>query len=221
MAYRDEAIAYDAAAWRRQINIVKVYQTERVTIEGVACEIYQDPGDPGLVPKKAGIRLGVQRVVQAGYNFPNGIRFYLSNAQGFQSVAYHRDFGADARRTVVLLGQGAINTAGMVGRQGVADVVGRQSQATYCAAVVVHELGHNLHELFGEEFFWTPNANTPPNVPLAMEISQYAATNKKEVVAEVFTGMLYGIVYRPAIMNMYAFYEGPVAPQLAEGRRRR
>lgn len=215
MPYATDAQDYDAKAWRRQIALVKVYQPSTVNLSGVRCTIYVDKSDPGAAHKVIGIQHGVKRVVDAGFQFPNGIEFYLSSVPGYQSVAYHRDLapgGGTGRRSVVLLGAGAVNTAGMIGRRGIADAVATRNESTYCACVVVHELGHNLHELLSEDFFWTPNANQPPNVGLALQISQYAATNKKEVVAEVFTGKLYGINYSPAIMNMYNFYEGIPLP---------
>ena len=225
MTYATEGQKYDAMAWRRQITAVKAYSHSQQTIGGVQCKIYQDDADPGKDAKLAGIKSGLKRVVDAGFDFPDGIDFYTSNAGGYQSVAYHRDLSAGpdgtGRKTVVLLGAGAVDTAGMVGAQGVANAVASHNSSDYCAAVVVHELGHNLHERLAADFFWTPDANTAPNVGLAMDVSQYATRNKKEVVAEVFTGMLYGITYKPGVLAMYDEYSGFYPPALERGRRRR
>ncbi len=211
MAYAEQAQEYDSMAWRRQITAVKVYQSITKTIEGVSCTIYQDGADGGKADKLTGIQDGVKRVVDAGYSFPDGITFYTSSVGGFQSVAYHRDLAPGAgtgRKAVVLLGAGAVNTAGMLGRQGVADQMASHSAAAYCGAVVVHELGHNLHERLAGDFFWTADANGMPNVNTAMKVSQYATTNKKEVVAEVFTGMIYGITYDNEVKALYEEYGG-------------
>ena len=212
---------YEAGAYSlNQIGRVKVYQQEMLNVEGVACKVYFDTADGARADKKTGIQAGVKRVVDAGYAFANGITFYCSGVQGFQSVAFHRQFGG-ARKTTVLLGASSVDTAGMVGRKGIADQVATASKATYCAAVVVHELGHNLHELADEAWFWDAAAGGLPNVAVALEVSQYAASNQKELVAEVFTGLAYGMAFRPAILDMYAAYHGPVPAALPEGRRRR
>lgn len=212
MTYASEGQNYDAMAWRRMITLEKVYKTVRKTVSGVTCDIYQGANDAAADTKLAAIQKGVKRVVDAGYAFPNGIRFYTSSIPGFQSVAYHRDLAAGSgtnRISVVLLGASSVDTRGMVGRQGVAEQVANGSAETYCEAVVVHELAHNLHEQLSGDFFWTPGANEPPNVNLAMDISQYAATNKKEVVAEYFTGRRFGLTYSSAVDAMYGTYQGP------------
>lgn len=212
---------YEAGSYSlRQIGSVKVYEQEQVNIAGVACRLYFDSADPDRVHKKAGILAGVKRVVDQGYAFPNGMTFYCSGLNNFQSVAFHRQIGG-ARKTTVLLGQSSVNTSGMVGRQGISDQVATESKAKYCEAVVTHELGHNLHELANEGFFWDPDAGGQPNVNAAMTVSQYAATNKKELVAEVFTGLAYGLLFKPEVMAMYSDYHGPIPPALQNGRRRR
>lgn len=212
---------YEAGAYSlKQIGSVKVYEQETLNVAGVMCKVYFDSADGDRAAKKSGIQAGVKRVVDSGYAFPNGITFYCSSVGGFQSVAFHRQIGG-ARKTTVLLGASSVDTNGMVGRKGIADQIASGSKASYCEAVVVHELGHNLHELADEGWFWDPDAGTPPNIDLAMEVSQYAATNKKELVAEVFTGMAYGMVFKPAIMQMYSDYRGPVPTALPQGRRRR
>lgn len=213
---------YEAGAYSlKQIGNVKVYQQENLTISGVLCKIYFDTADADRDAKKEGIRAGVNKVVGLGYSFPNDITFYCSGVNGFQSVAFHREIGG-ARKTTVLLGQSSVNTAGMVGRQGIADQVGTSSKKDYCAAVVVHELGHNLHERADEGFFWDPAAGgLPSSIDTAMSVSQYAATNQKELVAEVFTGMAYGITYNGTVMKMYSDYHGPNPPAAAGGGRHR
>ena len=54
-----------------------------------------------------------------------------------------------------------------------------------------------------------------------MQVSEYAASSKKELVAEVFTGMAYGFMDKPVIMQLYVQYGGPVPPPPVGGGRRR
>lgn len=220
MTYAEDAINFEATKWRMEITRVKVYEATTKTIAGVSCRINQDSADSAKAEKLIGIQNGVKRVVDAGFDFPDGLHFYTSSVGGFQCVAYHRDLG-DKRKAIVLLGPNAVNTAGMIGRLGVADVVGSQSASAYCEAVVVHELGHNLHERLAENYFWSKEANKIPNVNTAMKVSQYATTNRKEVVAEVFTGMLYGITYGPDVHRIYTEYNGMYPPDSSTGGRRR
>jgi hypothetical protein len=211
---------YDTFYHLQQVGKVKVYRSQVADISGVNCTIYQNPDDPDCRIKMTGIEDGIKRVVDCGYDFPGGITFYTSSGPGFQSAAFHRTHGG-GRKVTVLLGDSCINTAGMVGKQGIADQVAIGSPVKYCAAVVVHELGHNLHEVANEGFFWDADGGTLPPNELASQVSQYAASSKKELVAEVFTGMAYGMIYKPAIMQLYADYFGPVPSALIGGGRRR
>lgn len=215
---------YDAKAWRLAITRVKAYRQQTINVSGVTCKIYIDRDDPSWGAKFMGIQDGVTRVVNAGFSFPNGIDFYTSALGGFQTVAFHRDLspsGGTLRKAVVLLGLNSVNTGGMIGRLGIADTVNPKTPQTYCEAVVVHELGHNLHERESPEFFWmmesnAPLAGAPCQLALA-QISQYASTNKKEVVAEVFTGILYSKAFSRAVLNLYEEYEGPRIPNPPRG----
>ena len=195
----------------RQIGKSKGYKSQVLTISGVECWIYQDFAEKDGAAKLQGIKDGVKRVVELGYSFPDGITFYTSSRDDFQSIAFHRAHGGN-RKAVVQLGNSSVNTAGMVGKKGIADQVATASQSTYCAAVVVHELGHNLHERANEGFFWDgPVAGGLPPIDLALQVSQYGASNKLEFVAEVFTGTAYGLKYSGTIMQTYADYHGPTA----------
>ena len=83
-------------------------------------------------------------------------------------------------------------------------------------AVIVHELGHLFHEANDSEKYWALKtqknvegaANDRPPADLAIQVSQYAAKSKLEFVAEVFTGLVYGKVYSPAVMSKYSEYGG-------------
>ena len=200
---------YGAMDNMRQVGRAKGYKTQMLEISGVKCKIYQDFAEKDALVKLQGIKDGVKKVVELGYSFPDGITFYTSSQNSFQSIAFHRTHGG-ARKAVVQLGNSSVNTEGMVGKKGIADQVGTASPAKYCAAVVVHELGHNLHERQDEGFFWDRKSGELPPIDLALDVSQYGASNKLEFVAEVFTGTAYGKKYSKAIMKVYSDYHGPV-----------
>lgn len=83
-------------------------------------------------------------------------------------------------------------------------------------AVIVHELGHLFHEANDSEKYWALKtqknvegaSNDRPPADVAIQVSQYATKSKLEFVAEVFTGLIYGKHYSPAVMSRYAEYGG-------------
>jgi len=73
--------------------------------------------------------------------------------------------------------------------------------------VVVHELGHILHEREHSESFWTHKTTWGdegrPPAQQASKVSQYATKSKLEYVAEVFTGLIMGIHYPQDVIDVY------------------
>jgi hypothetical protein len=176
------------------------------TISNISCHIFVDQTDPDGGDKIIGIRRGVKRVAELGYDLPGSMEFYCSSVGGFQSIAYHRQFGGTNRTCVICLAKSATDLAGMVGRKGIADAVGQGGKSRYCEAVVVHEIAHNLHERQSPGYFWD-EAKEMPNVEVARtKVSQYSAVNRLEFVAEVFTGRAYGITYSNDVNSLYAQY---------------
>jgi len=194
----------------RQLGWVKVFQPNTATISGVHCTILRDPADPDYDAKRTGLEQGVKRVVARGFSFPNGITFYCTNMMGVQSIAFHRAVGG-GRKSTVLLGLGCVDASNPGMYDGIAHKVAPLGGANYCAAVVTHELGHNLHESSDEGVFWDAVTNATPE-PLANQVSNYATKNKLEFVAEVFTGVMYGRTYSTPIMARYAALGGPTCP---------
>ncbi|OOY33753.1 hypothetical protein [Solemya velum gill symbiont] len=82
-------------------------------------------------------------------------------------------------------------------------------------AIVVHELGHILHENNDKESFWQNNKIASPKVisaDLARQVGSYViGNNPNEFVAEVFTGLVYGKRYSEGIIKEYE-KEGGVLP---------
>ena len=84
--------------------------------------------------------------------------------------------------------------------------------AAKAVAVIVHELGHILHESSGHDKFWelktTWGDDGRPPAHLAVQVSQYATKSQLEFVAEVFTGLVFGQHYAQAVLDQYAAYGG-------------
>jgi hypothetical protein len=83
------------------------------------------------------------------------------------------------------------------------------------AAVIVHEIGHFIHEQVARDQFWGMKATRDPMsiaVPMeiASQVSAYLlANNWLEFVAEVFTGLMYNKTYSAGVMAKYTEYGGP------------
>lgn len=79
-------------------------------------------------------------------------------------------------------------------------------------AVLVHEMGHNLHSRSAPDVF---NSATyaSHNSSWAHSVSRYAATNHKEFVAETFTGLVAGKSYSQGVMAEYNKLGGPKVPR--------
>lgn len=105
---------------------------------------------------------------------------------------------------------------GKRGVRGVADYmedsVSLHKRSTRVAAVVVHEIGHILHQTQNPNRFWPLNCcgGDFKQVPrIAENVSAYAGNNFCEYVAEVFTAKVYGFTLSTAINNDYTALGGP------------
>lgn len=79
---------------------------------------------------------------------------------------------------------------------------------------ILHEIGHSLHweriKLNSNlRQNWTREL-TPTEQPIALKVSRYAATQRAEFVAEVFSGRLKGNKYPKDVMEMYISFGGPL-----------
>jgi hypothetical protein len=78
-------------------------------------------------------------------------------------------------------------------------------------AVIVHEIAHLLHEVLSQAIFWQNKQANAQIVPanIAMQVSNYTANkNFDEFVAEVFTGLVHGKAYSPAVITAYQNHGG-------------
>jgi len=79
-------------------------------------------------------------------------------------------------------------------------------------AVVIHEIGHILHEQRAPLRFWNNKKVGADPVPanIAMQVSSYLFNNNfDEFVAEVFTGLVHGRHYSPEVLEAYENQGGP------------
>lgn len=128
----------------------------------------------------------------------------------------------------VYANQSPIYGEGLNGKRGIADqlreadilhelrgamaVPGRSAGAAVRGiAAVVHELGHFLHGAINPGDFWRyksfgSQALVAPEI--GMQVSGYATKNPLEFVAEVFTGLIFGLRYSENVIAQYHGYGG-------------
>lgn len=87
------------------------------------------------------------------------------------------------------------------------DVVGHSS----ADVSLIHEIGHlvSYHHNRGRFLDVQRTELTDLGKRIAQQVSDYAATNAYEFVAEVFTGVTVGHTYPPDVMHMYGALGGP------------
>jgi len=162
----------------------------------VKCEATWNPQGPGGV---RALFLGDRMMFPANPVLPGQDRVFGMGQHGARGVA---DQQYDAKRMPkvhparVLMGESAYQ--------------GRKADAK-ATAVIVHEVAHLLHEQLSQAIFWQNKQTNAPIVPanIAMQVSNYTANNNfDEFVAEVFTGLVHGKAYPPAVMTEYQTHGG-------------
>jgi hypothetical protein len=177
---------------------------------GVTINFRAGFGDTFSEDKIAAMRSAIAKVDGLGLRLPNTIKVYTSSDQGFVNVSFQRARGGHREASIGLGGKLAQPSSLPVGK---ATLHGTGPVRRYITAVCVHELGHILHELASEEFFWSTAANAITPGSLGTQAgSMYAAANIREFVAEVFAGLVYGESFSREVMEAYRNYHGPVVP---------
>ena len=223
------------------LTSLKINQT---TIEGVSVRIRTSGADDLASLHTKSITTAVTALAKAGYELPP-LDFYLCASDTIPNVAMKTYTGGKAA-PVILLGpkMWAKNpmmpgTNGMIvggmaanGVRGVANQAydgtqrffGNPKQNAQGACIVIHELGHVLHEYNNPGIFWeemsaiqrgqpSPNGNGWQNQSIA--VSGYAGNNQLEFVAEVFAGINSGKDYGEAVLAVYGSLGGPVPTAVA------
>lgn len=189
-------------------------QSSTGNLHGVTCTI-KNYNDPNYDTKLKALTLGVRILKDKGYNLPSDITFHLSSDASnpkAPTVAYARKQD-NSVGVEVFLGVNAIFSEPTPMGEGIAHKIKKCALGDYTTTVVVHELGHVLHDLESHDFFWGEGdlPLTGGDVNTAFdEISAYAATNKKEVVAEVFAAHNMGLKFSGAAVSaLYSKCQGP------------
>ena len=177
---------------------------------GVTINFRAGYGDTFAEDKIAAVRSAIAKLDGLGLKLPNTIKVYTSSDESFVNVAFQRARGGHREASIGLGGKLSQPNSLPVGK---ATLHGTGPIRRYITAVCVHELGHILHELASEEFFWSTPANaiTPGSLG-AQAGSMYAGANIREFVAEVFAGLVYGETFSLSVMQAYRTYHGPVVP---------
>lgn len=209
----------ESMAQRQQGHITTVSATAATStgrnVRGIGCKIY-NYGDANAEAKIKAIDEAIGILVSKGYALPNTITFHLSSRSD-NPKAPTEAFGRKRDGSVgvdVFLGVNAMFSAPTPQSEGIAHKIKQYSLGDYTTTVVVHELGHVLHDIESTDFFWSTEAGANlkgSDVGVAFDqISAYAATNPKEVVAEVFAAHNMGLKFSgTAVGELYSKFSGP------------
>ena len=209
-----------------------------ITVAGVRIRIRGESDNKLSSIHMKSIRTAVEDVVGVGHRLPS-LDFYLTSCVDVPNVAM-KTYTAGTHTPVIFLGPkmwaknvqmpksagAVVGGLGTAGPRGVADQAydgtnrffGNPKQKAQGATIVIHELGHVLHEHLNPGIFWEEMAAVyalarSPNAPAwtneANKVSAYAMNNPLEFVAEVFAGRLIGKVYPDTTIAAYDALGGP------------
>lgn len=202
------------------------------TIEGVRVSIANETGSGHSGIKTHSIREAIKLIVKKGFQLPD-LDFRLASSTDVENVAFMAGAGGK-RKATVFLGGKYWSGGKATGREGVAGQVydgtqiwfGNPKQKAQGVAIVVHELGHVLHEISAPDIFWSNKTlktgavgNPNPSVwgGAAVKVSQYSAVGQMtclEFVAEAFAGAVMGKKYDAEVKKAYAACGGPETSSL-------
>jgi hypothetical protein len=193
----------------------------------VKCSIESEFGGANQALKLQAIKEGVRLVLEKGFALPD-LYFRLGSSMGVANAAFSSDAAGNRKAIIVLSGKSwgtAQSYAGKGTMGGVANLqydsatrwFGDPKQKAFGRSMVVHEIGHILHEINAPEFYWSNKNTGSPECTLrtgqwlnaAMEISGYATQSSIEFVAECFAGTICGVRYSKKVKDAYALCEGP------------
>ena len=81
-------------------------------------------------------------------------------------------------------------------------------------ATVVHEMGHLLHHQTSASNFYGLQSASHRQPMVARKVSTYATNNPRELVAEVFLGLVYGKSFDDDVIEMYNAFGGPMSTKI-------
>jgi hypothetical protein len=188
---------------------VKFVKQDPYSFKNQRYTIYTDPADPDTKFKVDAVKKAVETIINKGLKIPDNLQIYCTSWSEAQNRAFPRDenwrpvanvtlrWGTDTPR----IGD-SLSAKGFRGFE----------RSTIS---MVHEIGHILHERnTGDVFFHGKGSiiQGKPDSRTAAKVSGYAMGNKKEFVAEVFTGLIFGMKFDSDVMAEYEKYKGPKVP---------
>jgi len=234
--FRNRTLAEDVNAGPVDGN----WTTTTVTVGACTITIKADKRDKYLKIKNSAVSKGVARVQAKGFTVPDfdvvlssnpGVRCitYKSDAQGNdppvmylgKQIVERNDADKDPHKKGIFEGG-----MGKKGDRGIAHHLYDEKKAFFgdpgleaqTEGVVVHELGHIIHEQQSGDNFWREKissksiATASGMAAAAMAVSHYAAKGPLEFVAEVFTALVYGRTVPANSLRWYVALGGPTAP---------
>jgi hypothetical protein len=200
----------------------------------VDVSISYEAGDGARSLKKTAADKAIRAILDRSFALP-ALNFYFSSATGVPCVAYMGNRAGNAEYTIFMgpkTGQhnpqlqaspGLTGGVGQSGPRGVADQMydgthrwfGNPKMHAHATCVVIHEIGHVLHEFQQAALFWDFKLSRPPAgggggwAANAMSVSHYATNNPMEMVAETFAGAMSGKTYPGGVGTAYGALGGP------------
>ena len=191
---------------------VKFVKQEPYSFKNQRYIIFTDPADPDTNFKIAAVKKAVETIINKGLKIPENLQIYCTSFVEAQNRAFMRDenwlpianvtlrWGTDKPRV-----DNSLSAKGFRGFE----------RSTIS---MVHEIGHILHEKNTGDVFFHGKGSIIQGLPdsklkaVAKKVSGYAMGNKKEFVAEVFTGLIFGMKFDADVMAEYEKYKGPKVP---------
>lgn len=197
----------ETSTFMSQTAQVKAFIPVKGNYNGEMYTIYKDFSDPDSGAKEAAVHAAVKRIKDKGLALPNNLRVYCTKAYEAQNRAFSRSVGWSEVANIIL-GPTAL-VGGRADALSGTNLAGCNKPTITC----IHEIGHILHERSAGDMFWeTGSILTGGKAANAGEVSGYAATTKKEFVAEVFAGLILGKPFSDACTQEYLALGGPPVP---------
>ncbi|MGY2288467.1 hypothetical protein ACW9H6_01415 [Pseudomonas sp. SDO528_S397] len=203
---------------------------------GAMMSICTEAGDDKSALKLKAVDMALALLAAKGFTLPS-IEFQFTDAEGVPCVAYMGNATGGSQYTIFMgpktgvhnpltLQNGVPGGLGKDGPRGLADQVydgtqrwfGNPRMHNHAATVVIHEIGHVLHEISAGPLFWDlklgrqDTATVSGVVSKGCDVSLYATNNALEFVAETFAGCLSGKTYSEQVMAFYRSVGGPFPP---------
>lgn len=202
----DRVGTVDLELFLRKRAEVRVWGGTPFTNGGFKYTIMQDPTDPHAGVKRISVHRAVEMVIKAGFKLPRETVFYLTHAVNVQNQAFHFNLAKEPVMWVNL-GYGAIIGGSGTGVSA-SDTPGFNDKVL---KITLHEIGHSLHaHNVGFTRFYADDRLRERRPEIGKQISGYATNNiAKEIVAEMFLGMMVGREYGGDCLQYYALRGGP------------